>query len=420
MKLRPMLFLAFLWMQATALAAVSVNSTCELSPQNQMSGKSINDSFVIASLSKIFTSQWALEKIGPQFQYETTVHLQKNADDTFDIHIQGDGDPTWGREMMHYFVSELDKIGVRKIRSLSFDENFFISWRAKAKVIEEKNYFYDFTDLAGAETYIPSTTDVRDTLMRHFIPRTAEYLVSYENARRAGIEMIENLTISAPKKVELVHSSQFSNAKYSQTFPLRSLPLFQIVKLMNVTSNNYLADMLYLQLGGETQFREYLKTNSLTSHASAIILKNGSGFPIKNGEKKFYNQSSCAGILESLSSIDRLLKKQNIGLESVFPVATSDKSTLDKYELPPDVMIAKTGTVNPTIALAGMVLTTDGPLFFSQLIKTENQQDWTDARARIKKYLMSLLETKAVDLHYQTSTPAFWAEGNKNISLPIP
>lgn len=419
MGFRSVLFYALLVMHSSAFATVSVNSACELSPQKSISGENINKSFVIASLSKIFTSQWALEKMGPSFQYETVVHLQKNSDESFDIHIQGDGDPTWGREMLHYFVSELNKLGVRKIRALTFDENFFLSWRAKAKVIENINYYYDFTDLAGAETYIPTPEDIRQSLLRHFLPRSSEYTLSFENAKLYGFQMAETLEITAPKKISFLESEKFSSAG-AETITIRSLPLYQIIKLMNITSNNYLADMLYLQLGGETLFREYVSKSSLAPHENVIHLKNGSGFPIKMGEKKFYNQASCASILTSLSTMNSALEQSHLGLESVFPVATSDKSTLDKYELPADVMVAKTGTVNPTIALAGMVLTPEGPLFFSQLIKTESSKDWPEARALIKDYLLEVIQTSSTALQYKNTTLSFWGGGNTTVSVHKP
>lgn len=419
MGFRSVLFYALLVMHGSAIAAVSVNSACEWAPQKNISGENINQSFVIASLSKIFTSQWALEKMGPSFQYETVIHLQKNSDESFDIHIQGDGDPTWGREMLHYFVSELDKLGVRKIRLLTFDENFFLSWRAKAKVIENIKYYYDFTDLAGAETYIPTPEDIRQSLLRHFLPRTSEYALSFEKAKLSGIEMTEIFQIAAPKKIAFLESNKFSSSG-AKTISILSLPLYQIIKLMNITSNNYLADRIYLQLGGESQFRDYLTQSPLSPHEDVVHLKNGSGFPIKMGENKFYNQASCSSILTSLSTMTKTLEPYQLGLESVFPVATSDKSTLDKYQLPADVMVAKTGTVSPTIALAGMVLTIDGPLFFSQLIKTESSKDWPAARTLIKDYLLNVIKTSASPLQYQNTAATFWGGGNATVSVPKP
>jgi serine-type D-Ala-D-Ala carboxypeptidase/endopeptidase (penicillin-binding protein 4) len=411
MGFRSVLLFIILVIHGSAMGAVSVNATCEWAPQKNISGDNINNSFVIASLSKIFTSQWSIEKIGPFFQYETIIHIQKNLDDSFNVHIQGDGDPTWGREMLHFFVSELDKIGIQKIRKLSFDEKFFLSWRSKAKVIDNVDHYYDFTDLAGAETYIPTPEDVRESLLLHFLPRSDEYNLSLENAKLAGIDMPMSLQIQTPKKIVFLERAKFSKSG-SKTISIRSLPLYQIIKLMNITSNNYLADMLYYQLGGESQFRDYLAKSALAPHETVINLKNGSGFPIETNDTKFYNQASCASILTSLSTLHTTLKQYQLGLESVFPVANSDKSTLDKYELPTDTMVAKTGTVKPTIALAGMVLAQEGPLFFSQLVKTESSKDWPEARQLIKNYVLKLIDMSTTPLQYQNTSATFWGAGN--------
>ncbi|MCC6137907.1 MAG: D-alanyl-D-alanine carboxypeptidase, partial [Bdellovibrionaceae bacterium] len=179
-----------------------------------------------------------------------------------------------------------------------------------------------------------------------------------------------------------------------------------------VTSNNFLADMLFHQLGGTKAFREFVASTDLTTHTDSLDIRNGSGYPIKSGETKFYNSTSCSSIVHSLELIDTTLQKTTMGLESVFPVATSDTSTLDKYDLPPGLMVAKTGTVNPTITFAGMIKTTQGPLYFSQLIKTDSAKDWPEARAFIKDYLSELIQTQAVALPYPKPASIFWGEGN--------
>lgn len=411
------IFSVILCISLPVFAGVSLNAGCELEAQKPLIGTHADDSFVIASLSKIFTTNWALQKIGPHFQYETVITIEAVSSTVSNIHISGDADPTWGREMLHYLASELDRLGVRKIKTLSFDENFLLAWRAKANVIDKKNYYYDFTDLAGGETFVPTPESIESSLVRNFIPRSSEYKVTLENAKLANMELVEKLQISAPSKVKFISTSQYQPPAAAKSFTLRSLPLYKILKLMNVTSNNYLADILFLQLGGIASFQKFLETSPLAPFASAIDMQNGSGFPIKNGQSKFYNRSSCAGVVHALHEIDKTMVLHNMGLEFVFPVATSDKSTLDKYELPADIMIAKTGTVNPTITLAGMILTKDGPLYFSQLIKTDSAKDWMDARALIKDYLLDLIETQATPLGYAPALPTFWGEGN-GVSLP--
>lgn len=393
-----------------ATAAVSLNSACEWTAPKGLSGISSEQSFVVASLSKIFTTQWALQVLGHSYRYETKIYVEPLANGEVDIHIAGGNDPSWGRERMHHLVSELDRLGVQKIRSLTFDESFLLSWRSKASVIDKVDYYFDFTDLAGAETVFPSTGDVEKSLKTHFLPRKKEYENTLAKAKIAQVSMVDILKIQRPTKIAFRTASDFTPSATATTLRLMSLPLYQVLKLMNVTSNNYLADMLFEQLGGAQAFANYLQHSSLAPYHKSFNLKNGSGFPIKSGDNKFYNKASCAGVLASLQWIDNFMGAQSLGLEYVLPIAGTDPSTLDKYELPKDIMIAKTGTVNPTIALAGMILTQQGPLFFSQLVKTETNQDWPEARNLIREYLTELIQGEALPLQSQPLLPLFWAE----------
>lgn len=417
---RPLIFalLASVLLQMEkAQAAVTLNAACEGQSETEIAGESADKSFIVASLSKIFTTQWALEIIGYNYRYETTVYLEPINSTTVNLHIRGGGDPTWGRERLHHLVSELDRLGVRKINQLTFDENFILSWRAQATVIEKVKYYYDFTDLAGAETKIPTTDDVMKSLKAHFVPRKKEYAITVAKAKAAHVDMVSALKISAPKSVAFVESTGFTPSSTAQAIRLPSLPLFQILKLMNVTSNNYLADMLFLQMGGASAFSNFVKTTTLQKHAEQIDMQNGSGYPIKTGETKFYNQASCASIVSALRLIDQHMVAHGYNLQYVFPVASTDPSTLDKYELPANIMIAKTGTVNPTITLAGMVQTSEGPLYFSRLMKTESPQDWPQARALIKTYLLELIETHATPLLSVSTLPVFWVESGPSSTV---
>lgn len=395
-----------------AAAAVTINAACEFTAEQGLTGSSKEQSFVVASLSKIFTTQWALEIIGYDYRYETNIHIDAVSKNEVDVHIRGGGDPTWGRERLHHLVSELDRLGVRKIRTLTFDENFILSWRSQPNVIDKVNHYYDFTDLAGAETIIPSSVEIQKSLKTHFLPRKKEYANTLKKAKLAQVSLVESLQISAPKNISFRSSQEFILSPTATNLQLFSLPLFQILKLMNVTSNNFLADMLFEQIGGALDFADFIKSSILAPYINSFHIKNGSGYPIKQGENKFYNRASCAGVITALRWIDEHMSANGLGLEYVFPVAGNDPGTLDKYELPTDVMIAKTGTVNPTIAFAGMILTTSGPLYFSHLVKTDSNQDWPEARAVIKKYLIHLIQTQAVPLGAQPSMPLFWAENS--------
>lgn len=139
----------------------------------------------------------------------------------------------------------------------------------------------------------------------------------------------------------------------------RSLTLADILKLMNIYSNNAVAEMLASSLGGGQEVAA-IAAELANVPVAEIQLINGSGLGTEN-------QISPRAATAMLMAIDQLLKKQRtLTIFDVFPVAGREtKGTMQERNLPSGIAL-KTGTLNQVSALAGVIPTQEhGEVWFA-------------------------------------------------------
>ena len=74
-------------------------------------------------------------------------------------------------------------------------------------------------------------------------------------------------------------------------------------------------------------------------------------------------------------------------------VSGVDGGTLSpRFDSIPNSMVAKTGTVDPAITLAGLLSTQEGDVYFGILMETQSPADWSSARDRVRSRVMDLLD----------------------------
>ncbi len=81
-----------------------------------------------ASTTKLFTAATALVKLGTDFQFETTLYIDKNAESrtTNNIYLKGKGDPLLGIDDIEKLVVGFVKSGVKFIEGdIIVDESYF-------------------------------------------------------------------------------------------------------------------------------------------------------------------------------------------------------------------------------------------------------------------------------------------------------
>ncbi|MBR8830556.1 MAG: hypothetical protein N5P05_003915 [Chroococcopsis gigantea SAG 12.99] len=129
----------------------------------------------------------------------------------------------------------------------------------------------------------------------------------------------------------------------------QSLTLGELLHIMNVYSNNVMAEMLAQSLGGAGKVAE-IAVKSAGVSQSEISLINGSGLGVEN-------RISPHAVCKMLGVLQEKLAAGPIKLHDLFPVAGRDKEGTMRWRAIPDGVMIKTGTLAQVSALAGLIPT---------------------------------------------------------------
>lgn len=326
-------------------------------------GKNINEKLPIASVSKVFTSLSVLSTVSAKARLQTQFFVTPVSGGIFDVHIKGSRDPYFQRSSMHMLISKLNEMGVRKIRTLTFDENFkYLHNSNQINTAGRGRYYNPVTGKAVIDA--PSGDFVRLLLLQSRL-----VLVDYEKSKKEAasnnIIFVEK-PVFAPEKIEQVRST-FEPPANSKRGSIPSMEMIDIIKYMNWNSNNHVANSLFMIAGGKAR-TDALFFDNFKFNPNQISFVNGSGQNADNAGRS-YTEASCAAVVRTVKGLKKILEKQNMKLQDAVAVGGGDiGSTIDagvyKKYLAPKTVIAKTGTVGVAITLAGMASSKKGNFFF--------------------------------------------------------
>ena len=302
-----------------------------------------------ASLTKIATTLAALNKWGTKHQFKTEIYITgeiENGIVTGDLIVEGNGDPLFVWEEAIALGNSLNKLGIKSVRgNLLVTDKFYMNYRENSQQAGE---------------LLEQGLD--RTLWQSEI--TKQYLqmpvgTPQPNVAIAGrVKSIQNIPANA--KLLVTH---------------KSLPLAEILRQMNIYSNNKMAQMLTDLIGGATKIAQS-SVDLANFPAEEIKLINGSGL----GEE---NRISPRAVCQMLMAIDRLLQKDSLTAADLFPTAGKDLVGTARDRGLPIGTTVKTGTLDNVSSLAGVIPTKDrGNVYFSiinygrQYQYFRQQQDW--------------------------------------------
>ncbi|MBX3033023.1 MAG: D-alanyl-D-alanine carboxypeptidase [Bdellovibrionaceae bacterium] len=382
----------FVWIFLSLLltvpaSAASLASFCTLRESKDgvdIAGRDENRRLPIASVSKLMTAWWGLSVKGLEGRYRTRFHVTPVGDGRFDVHIEGTRDPYFGKESLHLALSELHRRGVRRIRLLSFDEGF-------------KFYVNVTSDFVAASFYTTASPQPATVLaqLQSMKGLTNDWEQTQREARARGVRLINRPSLPV-EEMRFVSRADFAATVETTDYTLRSAPLSALLKEMNRNSNNHAANQIFENLGGAAAFSRFA-LQKLNLGASALSFHNGTGdridFP--NGASG-YNEATCAATLKVLRALRQDLKRLGKDLQDVMPVTGGDAdSSVSKYYENDETrgsLIGKTGTVNPSITLAGLVHTRRGEYLFMYNVSTNGTAaDWNRGRALIREKITGLI-----------------------------
>jgi serine-type D-Ala-D-Ala carboxypeptidase/endopeptidase (penicillin-binding protein 4) len=287
-----------------------------------------------ASLTKIATSLVALKTWGPDYQFDTLVSVTGSVVNGVvqgDLVVTGRGDPLFVWEEAIALGNTLNKMGIKQVKgNLIITGSFAMNFQRQPM-------------LAGLM--------LKQTLNRATWGRPAIYTHSIMPKGTPKPQVV----IAGGVKVEVQPNPQ-------QTLLLRhrSLPLKQLIKEMNVYSNNDMAEMLADSVGGATVVQS-TAANLARVPQVEIQLINGSGL---GPENRISPRAACA----MLMAIQAEASAHQLNLADLFPMSGFDhRGTLHARHIPLATVI-KTGTLRDVSALAGVMPTRDRGLVWFAII----------------------------------------------------
>jgi len=276
---------------------------------------------VPASNVKLVITATALELLGADYRYSTTLWAWPPPEgDTVpgDVIIEGEGDPTATANIYQQMANELRRIGVRRIKG----------------------------SVLAAGCVLASESDVLASA-RAFHTALGKAGISAAGHAQAG----------------RVPALAFPVIKH------RSEPLRSIIRQINKTSNNQLADALLASLA--CRFAEPAQGNAflleiwedLGLPCDGVHIADGSGLSHKNRLTPRFFVSLLARVIEEPDNFAALCQS--------LPLAGRDGTLRDRMRgtAAEGRVYAKTGTLTGVSALSGYVCGSDGPHFvFSVLM----------------------------------------------------
>ena len=291
-----------------------------------------------ASLTKIATSLAALDTWGPSHQFETlfsaTGPVEKGVLQG-DLVVQGEGDPMFVSEEAIAVGNALNQLGIRQVTGdliitgsflMNFEEDRVKSGNLLKQALNSPEWSADIV-----------------AQYAHLRPGTPKPQVMIAGQVRSAPVL--------PAQLLLRH---------------QSLPLWNVIKRMNVYSNNVMSEQL-AQLMGGTQATAQKAARLASIAVDEVQLANGSGLGVEN-------RISPHAVTAMFAAIQRYASQHNLTVADLFPISGLDQGTIIDRSIPPAAVV-KTGTLNDVSALAGVLPTRDRGLVLFTIINRGTDLD---------------------------------------------
>lgn len=336
-----------------------------------------------ASLTKVATTLAVLGKWDAKHQFTTDIYLRGeiiNGVVTGDLIIEGNGDPLFVWEEAIALGNALEDLGVREVRgNLLVTDKFYMNYEERS--LKSGELLKQALNRSQWQTEI-----------------TQQYLQMPVGTQQPAVAIAGRTQAvnSIPADAQLLIRHQ-------------SLPLGEILRQMNIYSNNKMAQILTDSIGGANAVAR--SSAEIAGFPRAEIqLINGSGL----GEE---NKISPRAVCQMLMAIDRLLIKDSLSTADLFPTAGRDLvGTVQDRSLPTGTTI-KTGTLKNVSALAGVILTNESDRVYFSIINYGRQVNYF--RQQQDKLLNELVQTWQVNPSFTLEQGDRWYLGDpqRNQSL---
>jgi D-alanyl-D-alanine carboxypeptidase/D-alanyl-D-alanine-endopeptidase (penicillin-binding protein 4) len=315
--LRALLLLIFLLLPAPTLAGVK-EKVAALAPSglvlvmdadnNELVAQNADKPFVPASVAKLVTAWLALEVLGGDYRFETRFYL----DDDRVLYVRGGGDPFLISEELALLAPLLvAAVGKQPLTGIVLDASYYPS-DLRIPGIEDSNESYDALNSALAVNFNTIYAERRGNSARSAEKQTPITPLAISQFKARGPKGRGRISLNQDPAVSLKYAGELIAAFIERAggsvkgeisigsvrkglepvyVHRQSRTLSQILVELLSASNNYIANQVFLEIGGHRQggpvslekslqvAREMLAMHDL---AEAIHLEEGSGISRDN------------------------------------------------------------------------------------------------------------------------------------------
>nr|WP_198648893.1 D-alanyl-D-alanine carboxypeptidase [Cyanothece sp. BG0011] len=295
-------------------------------------GSSGKNPLSAASLTKIATSLAALEIWGTEHRFETqflTLGTLENGVLKGDLIIKGSGDPLFVWEEAIAVGNKLNELGIKEVTgNLIIVDNFAMNFKSDRQTSGQ---------LLQLAFNSRRWTPIIQQQYQKLPPNTPKPQITIQ-----GTVKVEN-QVPETAKTLLTH---------------QSLTMAELLKQMNIYSNNVMSEMIADSVGGAAVVSE-MAAKAAKVDSQEVQLINGSGLGVEN-------RISPRASVGMLKAIEEKLQDNPLSVADLFPMGGRDTTGTVQWRNLPDGVAVKTGTLAQVSALAGVIPTKErGPVWFA-------------------------------------------------------
>ena len=316
---------------------------------NELIAQNVDKPFVPASVTKLVTAWLAMDVLGADYRFETKFYL----DDKRVLYIRGGGDPFLISEELEALAKELvAAIGKEPITGIVLDASYYPS-NLRIPGIENTTESYDALNTALAVNFNTIAAVRKGKTVGSAESQTPITPIAISQFRARGPNGRGRISLAQDPAVSLQYAGELIAAFIERAggsvkgkittgsvpeglepvYVHKSRPLSEILVQLLIASNNYIANQVFLEiggtLGGPVSLKKSLKVANamLTANGLAkdIHLEEGSGISRNNR----FTARGLAKVLELFAPHADLLHGHDGGLNKTGTM--SGVSTLAGY-----------------------------------------------------------------------------------------
>ncbi len=301
---------------------------------NPLIAQNADKPFVPASVTKIVTAWLAMETLGGDYRFETKFYL----DDKRMLYVRGGGDPFLISEELAPLASELvAAIGKEPITGIVLDASYYPS-ELRIPGIEDTAESYDALNSALAVNFNTISAVRSGKTVRSAEEQTPITPIAVSEFQTRGPQGRGRISLSKDPAVSLTYAGELIAAFVDRAggsvkgkistgtvpeglkpvYVHKSRPLSEILRQLLIASNNYIANQVFLEiggtLGGPVSLDKSLKVANAMLAANGLAddihLEEGSGISRNNR----FTASGLAKVLELFAPNAKLLHGHDGGM----------------------------------------------------------------------------------------------------------